>query len=71
MVRVSAASVVAALLSYFLVRVTITNQSDLSTLRVAAAIGVFTVLFSLIYVGLAKVLRISEISAVLALVRRK
>ena len=71
MVRVSAASVVAALLSYFLVRVTITNQPDLSTLRVAAAIGVFTVLFSLAYVGLAKVLRISEISAVLALVRRK
>jgi putative peptidoglycan lipid II flippase len=70
-VRVSAASVVAALLSYFLVRVTITNQSDLSALRVAAAIGVFTVLFSLIYVGLAKLLRISEISAVLALVRKK
>lgn len=70
-VRVSAASVVGALLSYFLVRVTITNQPDLSTLRVAAAIGVFTVLFSLAYVGLAKVLRISEISAVLALVRRK
>ena len=70
-VRVSAASVVGALLSYFLVRVTITNQPDLSTLHVAAAIGVFTVLFSLAYVGLAKVLRISEISAVLALVRRK
>ncbi len=71
MVRVSAASVVAAVLSYFLVRVTITNQPEPSTLRVAAAIGVFTVLFSLTYVGLAKVLRISEISAVLALVRRK
>jgi putative peptidoglycan lipid II flippase len=71
MVRVSAASVVAALLSYFLVRVTITYQPDLSALRVAAAIGVFTVLFSLIYVGLAKLLRISEISAVLALVRKK
>lgn len=71
MVRVSAASVVAAVLSYFLVRVTITNQPGPSTLRVAAAIGVFTVLFSLTYVGLAKVLRISEISAVLALVRRK
>ena len=70
-VRVSAASVVGALLSYFLVRVTITNQPEPSTLRVAAAIGVFTVLFSLTYVGLAKVLRISEISAVLALVRRK
>jgi putative peptidoglycan lipid II flippase len=71
MVRVSAASVVAALLSYLLVRVTVTNQSDPSAIRIAAAIGVFTVLFSLLYVGLAKVLRISEISAVLALVRRK
>lgn len=71
MVRVGAASVVAAFVSYLLVRVTVTNQSDLSALRVAAAIGLFTVLFSLIYVGLAKVLRISEISAVLALVRRK
>lgn len=71
MIRVSAASVVAALLSYLLVRVTVTNQSDLSVLRVAAAIGVFMVIFSLLYVGFARVLRISEISAVLALVRRK
>lgn len=71
MIRVSAASVVAALLSYLLVRVTVTNQSDLSALRVAAAIGVFMVIFSLLYVGFARVLRISEISAVLALVRRK
>lgn len=71
MIRVSAASVVAALLSYLLVRVTVTNQSDLSALRVAAAIGIFTVTFSLLYVGLARVLRISEISAVLTLVRRK
>jgi putative peptidoglycan lipid II flippase len=71
MIRVSAASVVAALLSYLLVRVTVTNQSDLSALRIAAAIGVFMVIFSLLYVGFARVLRISEISAVLALVRRK
>lgn len=70
-VRVTAASILAALVSYLLVRVTITNQSDLSALRVAAAIGIFSVLFSLIYVGLAKLLRISEVSAVLALVRRK
>jgi putative peptidoglycan lipid II flippase len=70
-VRVSAASLLAALVSYLLVRVTITNQSDLSALRVAGAIGIFSVSFSLIYVGLAKLLHISEVSAVLALVRRK
>jgi putative peptidoglycan lipid II flippase len=70
-VRVSAASILAAFVSYLLVRVTITNQSDLSALRVAGAIGIFSVSFSLIYVGLAKLLHISEVSAVLALVRRK
>jgi len=70
-VRVTAASIFAALVSYLLVRVTVTNQSDVSAPRVAVAIGIFTVSFSLIYVGLAKMLRISEVSAVLALVRRK
>ena len=70
-VRVAAASILAAFVAYLLVRVTITNQSDLSALRVASAIGTFTVSFSLIYIGLAKMLRISEVSAVLALVRRK
>jgi putative peptidoglycan lipid II flippase len=71
LVRVTAASIFAAIVSYLLVRVTVTNQADLSTPRVAAAIGIFTVSFSLIYLGLAKILRISEVSAVLALVRRK
>ena len=70
-VRVTAASILAALVSCLLVRVAVTNQSDLSALRVASAIGIFTVSFSLIYIGLAKLLRITEVSAVLALVRRK
>jgi putative peptidoglycan lipid II flippase len=70
-IRVTTASVVAALVSYVLVRVTITNQADMSALRVGVAIGIFTGAFSLTYLGLAKVLRISEVSAVLALVRRK
>ena len=70
-VRVAAASIFAALLAYAFVRVTISNQADMSALQVGFAIGTFTVLFSLIYLGLAKALRISEVSAVLALVRRK
>ena len=70
-VRVAAASVVSALVSYLLVRFTITNQTDLSALRIGAAIGIFAGSFSLMYLGLAKALRISEVSAVLALVRRK
>jgi putative peptidoglycan lipid II flippase len=70
-VRVTAASVLAAAVSYLLVRVTITNQADMSALRVGLAIGIFTVSFSLIYLGLAKLFRISEVSTVLALVRRK
>jgi putative peptidoglycan lipid II flippase len=70
-VRVVTASVVSALVSYLVVRLTITNQTDLSALRLAAAIGIFAGAFSLLYLGLAKALRISEVSAVLALVRRK
>jgi putative peptidoglycan lipid II flippase len=70
-VRVTAASVLAAAVSYLLVRVTITNKTDMSALRVGLAIGIFTVSFSLIYLGLAKLFRISEVSTVLALVRRK
>jgi putative peptidoglycan lipid II flippase len=71
MVRVVAASLVSALVAYALVRLTITNQVDLSALRLGLAIGVFAGSFSLLYLGLAKVLRVSEVSAVLALVRRK
>ena len=70
-VRVTAASIFAAFVSYVLVRLTITNQSELSALRLGLAIGLFTISFSLIYLGLAKVLRISEVATVLALVRRK
>jgi uncharacterized oligopeptide transporter (OPT) family protein len=71
MVRVVTASFVSALVAYVLVRLTITNQTDLSALRLGLAIGIFASSFSLIYLGLAKVLGISEVSAVLALVRRK
>jgi hypothetical protein len=71
MVRVVAASLFSALVAYALVRLTITNQTGLSALRLGLAIGIFAGSFSLLYVGLAKVLRISEVSAVLALVRRK
>jgi amino acid transporter len=40
-------------------------------MRLGLAIGIFAASFSLVYLGLAKALRISEVSAVLALVRRK
>lgn len=69
--RVTAVSIFAALVSYTLVRVTVTSQTDLSAPRIATEIGIFTVLFSFIYFGLAKLLRISEVSALLALVRQK
>jgi putative peptidoglycan lipid II flippase len=71
MVRVVAASLVSALVAYMLVRLTITNQVGLSALRLGLAIGIFAGSFSVLYIGLAKVLRITEVSAVLALVRRK
>lgn len=70
-VSVVSASFISALIAYTLVRLTITNQSDLPALRIGLAIGIFAGTFSLIYLALAKVLRISEVSAVLALVRRK
>jgi putative peptidoglycan lipid II flippase len=71
LVRVIVASVISAMASYLLVRLAVTNQTELSALRIGTAIGIFAGSFSLIYLGLAKVLRISEVSAVLALVRRK
>jgi amino acid transporter len=71
MVRVVSSSLLSALVAYVLVRLTITNQTELSALRLGLAIGVFATSFSLIYLGLAKVLRISEVLAVLTLVRRK
>jgi putative peptidoglycan lipid II flippase len=71
LVRVVAASMVSALVAYMLVRLTITNETGLSALRLGLAIGIFAGAFSLLYLGLAKLLRISEVSAVLALVRRK
>ena len=71
MVRVVSSSLLSALVAYVLVRLTITNQTELSALRLGFAIGVFATSFSLIYLGLAKVLRISEVLAVLTLVRRK
>lgn len=48
MVRVVAASFVSALVAYLLVRITITNQTDLSALRLGLAIGIFAATFSLI-----------------------
>ena len=71
LVRVTAASFASALLAYVIVRLTITNQSELSALRIGLAIGIFAGVFSITYLGLAKLLRISEVTAVLALVRRK
>lgn len=71
LVRVTAASFFSALLAYVIVRLTITNQSELSALRIGLAIGIFAGVFSITYLGLAKLLRISEVTTVLALIRRK
>ena len=71
MVRVVAASIVAGLLAYVVVSVTITNQTELSALRLGAAIAIFASTFAITYLALARALRISEVTAVLALVRRK
>lgn len=71
LVRVTAASFFSALLAYVIVRLTITNQSELSALRIGLAIGILAGVFSITYLGLAKLLRISEVTTVLALVRRK
>lgn len=71
LVRVVTASAVAGVASFALVRLLITNQADLSALRLGLAICVFAGSFAVLYLGMAKVLRISEVSAVLALVRRK
>jgi putative peptidoglycan lipid II flippase len=70
-VRVVAASTSSALVAYALVMLVIRNQAELSALELALAITVFAGSFSLFYLGLAKALRISEVSAVLAIVRRK
>ena len=69
--RVVAASTSSALVAYALVMLVIRNQAELSALELALAITVFAGSFSLFYLGLAKALRISEVSAVLAIVRRK
>ena len=71
LVRVTAASFFSALLAYVIVRLTITNQSELSALRIGLAIGILAGVFSITYLGLAKLLRISEVTTVLALIRRK
>jgi putative peptidoglycan lipid II flippase len=71
MVRVIMASFIAALVSYLLVRFTITSQPVVSTIQLGLAITIFATAFSILYLGLAKFFRISEVSAVLALVRQK
>ncbi len=70
-VRVTAASFISAAVSYFMVWLAVAAQAELSALILGLAIAIFAILFSLLYLGLAKAFRISEVSAVLALVRRK
>jgi putative peptidoglycan lipid II flippase len=70
-IRVLLASTIAGLVAYLLVRLTITSQLEISALHLGAAIALFATCFSLLYLGLAKLFRISEVWAVLALVRRK
>lgn len=71
LVRVSIAGLLAAAASYLLVRLTIVNEPGISALRLGLAIASFAAGFSVLYLALAKLFRISEVSVVLALVRRK
>jgi len=71
LIRVSVAGLLAATVSYLLVRLTIVNEPGVSALRLGLAIASFAASFSVSYLALAKLFRISEVSAVLALVRRK
>ena len=70
-IRVLLASTIAGLIAYLLVRMTVTSQLEISALRLGSAIALFATIFSLLYIGLAKMFRISEVWDVLALVRRK
>jgi len=71
LIRVSVAGILAAAASYLLVRLTIVNEPGITALRLGLAIASFAAGFSVSYLALAKLFRISEVSAVLALVRRK
>jgi putative peptidoglycan lipid II flippase len=70
-IRVSVAGFLAATVSYLLVRLTIVNEPGISALRLGLAIASFAASFIVSYLTLAKLFRISEVWAVLALVRRK
>lgn len=71
LIRVSVAALLAATVSYLLVRFAIVNQPGISAPRLGLAITSFAASFTVSYLLLAKLFRISEVSAVLALVRRK
>lgn len=70
-VRVTLASLVSGAGAYLFVTSLIMNSDQASLLELGFGIASFAASFSLLYLALAKVLRISEVWAVLALVRRK
>jgi putative peptidoglycan lipid II flippase len=70
-VRVTLASLVSGAGAYLFVTGLIMNSDQASLLQLGFCIASFAASFSLLYLALAKVLRISEVWAVLALVRRK
>ena len=69
--KVVAAGFLAASVSYLLVRLSIIVQPAISAPRLGLAIASFAASFILIYFALAKLFRISEVWALLDLVRRK
>lgn len=71
LIRVTVAGILAATVSYLLVRLSIMNQPGISAPRLGLAIASFATSFTILYFALAKLFRISEVGAVLALVRRK
>ena len=71
LIRVTLVGLIAAAISYISVRLLIVNQVDISALRLGAAITSFAVSFSVAYLLLAKLFRITQVLDVLALMRRR
>jgi hypothetical protein len=71
LIKVTVGGLVAACVSYLLVRLSIVNQPAISAPRLGLAIASFAASFILVYFALAKLFRISEVWALLDLVRRK
>jgi putative peptidoglycan lipid II flippase len=71
LIRVTVIGLIAGALAFLFVRLLIVNQGEVSALRLGAAISSFALSFSVAYLLLAKLFKISQVWAILALVRRR